>query len=271
MTISIITINYNNSTGLRKTIQSVIAQTYNNIEYIVIDGGSTDDSKSIIEEYEKDIDFWVSEPDGGIYPAMNKGTSHAHGDYCIYMNSGDTFYSKDVLQKVVDSNPKEDIVCGDLCIGDNIIPNPDEVTMKVFYRSTLYHQATFIRTALIKTYPYDESMRSAADWKFLMHSLIFHNASYRHINIPIAVFEGGGLSDNSSSIGHKEVEEELQRCLPKRILEDYRDYCYGVTPFRQMVNKVEEIPPVRKIIYNTNRILLKVLNMKLHSQWIKDL
>ena len=92
MTISIITINYNNSTGLRKTIQSVIAQTYNNIEYIVIDGGSTDDSKSIIEEYEKDIDFWVSEPDGGIYPAMNKGTSHAHGDYCIYMNSGDTFY-----------------------------------------------------------------------------------------------------------------------------------------------------------------------------------
>ena len=143
--------------------------------------------------------------------------------------------------------------------------------MKVFYRSTLYHQATFIRTALIKTYPYDESMRSAADWKFLMHSLIFHNASYRHINIPIAVFEGGGLSDNSSSIGHKEVEEELQRCLPKRILEDYRDYCYGVTPFRQMVNKVEGIPPVRKIIYNTNRIVLKVLNMKLHSQWIKDL
>lgn len=87
MIISVITINYNNSTGLRKTIQSVIAQTYNNIEYIVIDGGSTDGSKSIIEEYEKDIDFWVSEPDGGIYPAMNKGTSHAHGDYCIYMNS----------------------------------------------------------------------------------------------------------------------------------------------------------------------------------------
>lgn len=148
--ISVITINYNNSTGLRKTIQSVIAQTYNNIEYIVIDGGSTDGSKSVIEEYEKDIDFWVSEPDGGIYPAMNKGTSHAHGDYCIYMNSGDIFYSKDVLQKVVDSNPKEDIVCGDLCIGDNIIPNPDEVTMEVFYRSTLYHQATFILTSLIK-------------------------------------------------------------------------------------------------------------------------
>lgn len=271
MRISVITINYNNSAGLLKTIQSVVNQTYKNIEYIVIDGGSADDSKDIIEEYSKNIDFWVSEPDGGIYPAMNKGTSHAHGDYCIYMNSGDVFYSKDVIQKIADCNPTEDIVCGDLCIGDNILPNPDEVTMKVFFRSTLYHQATFIRASLIKAHPYDESLKSAADWKFFLHALIFHDATYRHINIPIAYFEGGGLSDSNSSIGHDEVKKELERCLPKRILLDYEDYCYGVTPYRKLMNKVDLVNPLKKIIYAIDYTILKVINLVLRAQWIKDL
>lgn len=271
MLISVITINYNNADGLERTIQSVIDQTYDDFEYIVIDGGSGDGSVDVIKKYADSIDYWVSEPDGGIYPAMNKGTRHAHGDYCIYMNSGDTFYSKDVLQQFADSQPREEIICGDLCIEKNILPNPDEVTMKVFYKSTLYHQATFIRTSLIKAHPYDESLKSAADWKFFLHALIFHDATYRHINIPIAYFEGGGLSDSNSSIGHEEVKKELERCLPKRILLDYEDYCYGLTPYRKLMNKVDLVNPLKKIIYAIDYTILKVINLVLRAQWIKDL
>ena len=87
MKLSIITINYNNCDGLRKTIESVIAQTTRDFEYIVIDGGSTDGSVDVIKEYADYIDYWVSEPDKGIYNAMNKGTRAAHGDFLLFLNS----------------------------------------------------------------------------------------------------------------------------------------------------------------------------------------
>lgn len=269
--VTVITINYNNAAGLERTIQSVAEQSYDDIEYIVIDGGSTDGSVDVIKKYKDNIDFWVSEKDGGIYPAMNKGTKRAHGKYCIYMNSGDTFYSKNTLFLFANVQSGEDIICGDLCIGENILPNPDEVTLKYMYLHTLYHQASFIRTSFIKAHLYDENMKSAADWKFFLHALIFHNASYRHLSLPIAVFEGGGLSESKSEVGRKEVREELERCLPKRILVDYEDYCVGSSPYRRMMNKVGEIPPVRRIIYKVDRMVLKLLNLKLHAKWIKDL
>ena len=93
MLFSIITINYNNSEGLRQTIDSVVSQTYHEYEYIVIDGGSTDGSVDIIGFFSDKVDYWVSEKDRGIYHAMNKGVAQAHGDYCIFMNSGDSFYN----------------------------------------------------------------------------------------------------------------------------------------------------------------------------------
>ncbi len=89
MKLSIITINKNNAYGLRKTIQSVINQTYSNIEYIIIDGASTDGSIDVIKKFEDKIDWWASEPDTGIYNAMNKGIKIATGDYCQFLNSGD--------------------------------------------------------------------------------------------------------------------------------------------------------------------------------------
>ena len=90
--ISVITINYNNKSGLEKTIQSVISQTYFELEYIIIDGGSSDGSIDVIKKYENKIDYWISEQDKGIYNAMNKGIAQAHGEYCNFMNSGDCFH-----------------------------------------------------------------------------------------------------------------------------------------------------------------------------------
>lgn len=272
MKLSIITINYNHADGLRRTIESVVAQTSKDYEFIVIDGGSTDGSVDVIKEYADKIDYWVSESDGGIYPAMNKGVRAAHGEYCIFMNSGDEFFKKDVIESMVNLQINEDIVCGDICFGEkNISPNPDKVTMRTFYKHTLYHQASFIKTKLLRDYPYDETMRSAADWKFFMHELIFRNASYRHIPIVIARFEDGGVSMTNCDVSRKELWNELKACFPERVLTDYEDYVFGNTPYRKMFTKVEQIPPIRKIIYRTNVLLLKLLNLKLKSNWIKKL
>ena len=272
MKFSVITINYNHAEGLQRTIESVASQSSHDYEYIVIDGGSTDGSVEIIREHASQIDFWISEKDGGIYPAMNKGVKAAHGDYCIFMNSGDEFYAPDVIAEFARLDLTEDIVCGDICFGENnISPNPDVVTMRTFYKHTLYHQASFIKTQLLREHPYDETMRSAADWKFFMHELVFRNATYRHVPVVVARFESGGVSTANSEVSRQEVLNELKACFPERVLADYEDYVFGCTPYRQMFTKVEQIPPVRKIIYKINICILKVMNLWLKSDWIRKL
>lgn len=272
MTLSIITINYNNCDGLQRTIDSIAQQDCNDFELIVVDGGSTDGSVDTVKENANKITQWVSEPDSGIYNAMNKGVAMAHGKYCIFINSGDELFSADVVRRVLPQLTGEDIVCGDLCYGENnICPNPDTVTMRTFYKHTLYHQASLIRTQLLRDNPYDEQMRSAADWKFFMHELVFRNASYKHIQMVIARFEAGGVSSTNPEQSQREVMEELQRCFPQRVLDDYEDYTIGATPFRRMFTQVELIPPIRKIIYRINVILLKIINTRLKSDWIRKL
>ncbi|MBQ9178285.1 MAG: glycosyltransferase [Prevotella sp.] len=278
MKVTVITINYNHAEGLCKTIESVQRQTLTDFEYIIVDGNSSDGSREIIEAKEheirqKQISFkYISESDNGIYEAMNKGVRMSDGDYCIFINSGDELYRDDVLANMQTYLGKEDIVCGNLCYGkSNICPNPDTVTMRTFYKHTLYHQASFIRTRLLKEHPYDENMRSAADWKFFMHELIFRSATYKHVPVVVARFETGGVSSTNREVSQKEVADELRKCFPKRVLEDYEDYVFGCTPYRQMFTTVEQIPPVKRIIYKVNVCILKVMNLWLKSDWIRNL
>lgn len=269
---SIITVNLNNALGLEQTIQSVIAQTYKNYEFIIIDGGSMDGSRDIIDKYSSDVMYWVSEKDKGIYNGMNKGILAAHGDYCIFMNSGDTFYCQDVLQLVEEAGLEKDICCGDICYGrSNIIPNPEKVTMRTFYRHSLFHQAAFIRTSLFKDHLYDEKMKSAADWKWLMDVLVFESASYQHIPLVVARYAGGGVSEKHPEIGQNEIDRELKHRFPERILQDYDDYVFGSTSYRRMVNGIEKVPPLKKNIYRLNKVILKILNLKWKAEWIKKL
>ena len=116
--LSIITINYNNVLGLKRTLESVTGQSYSNFEYIVIDGGSTDGSKEHILKYSDKISYWISEPDRGIYHAMNKGIAKASGEYLLFMNSGDLFYNNFILNEVIDDISKYDLIYFDILIRD---------------------------------------------------------------------------------------------------------------------------------------------------------
>ena len=226
MKYSVITINFNNVEGLRKTIKSVVGQTFNDYEYIVIDGGSTDDSVSVIKENSDRINYWVSEPDGGIYNAMNKGVAHAHGDYCIFMNSGDCFYNQTVLEQVNAVNPIENIVVGKVAIDnqDNIISPPPqgELTMYHLYSGSIPHQGSFIKTELLRKCPYDESLKISSDWKFFIQVLILDNCSIRFLDIFVSRYDMGGLSTKNPKLMRQEKEAVMATMFPPRVLADYQ-------------------------------------------------
>lgn len=152
---SIITINYNNKEGLRKTIESVVGQSFRDFEYIIIDGGSTDGSIEVIKEYAGKVDYWVSEPDKGIYHAMNKGVLQAHGEYLNFMNSGDEFYNNGVLQEVAPSLDS-DIVVGKIVHGTEVWGfHKEDITLMDLIRGTVLHQASFFRKELFDENRYD--------------------------------------------------------------------------------------------------------------------
>lgn len=168
MLFSIITINYNNKKGLQKTIDSVLSQTFRKFEWIIIDGGSSDESKELIERYQDHVHYWCSEPDKGVYNAMNKGISHARGEYLIFMNSGDCFYEPSTLEKVSHTVLVDDIIYGDaLRINGNTEVEwqfPHHVDIRFLYTDNICHQAMFIKTSLLKEEGYDESYELYGDW-----------------------------------------------------------------------------------------------------------
>ena len=225
MRISVITINYNNGVGLRSTIDSVVGQKCNDFEYIVIDGGSTDSSLNVIKEYSHKIDYWVSEPDGGIYNAMNKGVAHAHGDYCVFLNSGDCFYSDVVLNRFMNYDAIEDIVVGKLIsqkTGKVIFTSPQQLSLYYLYSGTVPHQSSFIKTELLRKIPYDENLKIVSDWKFFVQAIIIENCSVRYVDDFVATFDMEGVSTSNPDKMWKEKELVLSSMFPARVLADYR-------------------------------------------------
>lgn len=228
MQLSIITINYNNCDGLKKTIDSVVSQTFNGFEWIVIDGGSTDGSKELIERYSSHLAYWVSEPDKGIYNAMNKGIKVAQGEYLMFLNSGDYLYEDVSLEKVFRAGLDADVVCGDVLVetGEKRFrwPNLREVTMYTFIYGTIAHSGgSFIQKSLFDRYGlYDESLCIVSDWKFFLQAIGLGDASVKCINVIISVFDNHGLSSSMKSLHIEEKNSVLNECVPQRILKDYR-------------------------------------------------
>ena len=171
--LSVITVVYNNAKDIERTILSVVQQTYGNIEYIVIDGASTDGTLAIIHQYQNQIAQIISEPDKGIYDAMNKGLSIATGDYVLFMNSGDEFFEKDTVEKVFNKAQNADIYYGETeIINENLVSQgrrrhqiPKKLSINSFkYGMSVCHQAIYIKRSLVNLYDPKYKLSADIDW-----------------------------------------------------------------------------------------------------------
>lgn len=193
---SIITICYNAEATLEKTIQSVLAQTYPNVEYIVVDGASKDNTLAIINRYSPQLSKVVSEPDKGLYDAMNKGIGLATGDYLCFLNAGDTFFSANTLQEMVDTLPSDtlpDVIYGETALVDaeghfvrmRRLQAPEVLTWRSFRQGMLVcHQAFFARRELVPLYDLQYRFSADFDWciRIMKQSHLLHNTHLTLVN-----------------------------------------------------------------------------------------
>lgn len=196
---SIITINYNNGDGLRKTISSVLNQTFSNYEYIIIDGGSTDGSAEEIKLVADKLTYWVSEPDKGVYHAMNKGIAKANGEYCILMNSGDCFNDNDVLSRIFNGKISDaDIIYGNTLVQIYEYEYLDKAQI-VTKKNTMpfCHQSAFTRRVLHLEKPFDTSYKICADKDFFANYYFNGTKTYLVVDTTVSRIEGEGLSSRN--------------------------------------------------------------------------
>ena len=259
MKLSIITVTYNNYEGLCRTLQSVATQTYKEFEQIVIDGGSKDDSINVIKSYEGNLPRykWVSEPDKGIYDAMNKGIDLAEGEYCLFLNAGDVLYSDSVIDELMRNNPLADIVsCNSIYEksqfhAERYIISPNEINASDIILNFLPHQATLIRRSLFSSiHMYDTSFRVVSDWLFFIEALLINKATYEHIQMFLSCCESEGISNNPEN--NKLMDEEFHIGLKKVLPLYYNDYV--------------ELRNERRIKHDAKRIsFTKLMSSKLGS------
>ena len=290
MKLSIITITYNNAEGLRKTLASVASQTFRDFEHIIVDGGSTDDSVDIIRQYADNEAIrsenskadnlassphhlitslpiaWISEKDRGVYDAQNKGIRLAHGEYCYFLNAGDTFCADDVLERMfspnslIASSPNRlpDILYGNEIIVDGNgqrigiargVVNPTFVDL---YNSCMKHQASFIRRSLFDKYGmYDADMRICSDFDWFFRVIAFHDeVTLQYKDVDIAYFENTGLSYHAPELCAKERQQILDLYMSKRMQRDYA--VLGKYP---RLSRVGENKIVKEILRIANRLL----------------
>jgi glycosyltransferase involved in cell wall biosynthesis len=250
--LSIITINYNNENGLLKTIESVINQKFKDFEYIIIDGGSSDNSKSIIESYQSKIAYWVSEKDNGIYNAQNKGILNSKGEYCLFLNSGDYLCNVDVLKKIFNKESIADIIYGNMQIdyGNGKILSgkmPSKLTFKQMYLDTLWHPVSFIKRSLFLTYGfYDEKYKIVADYDFFFKVIVMKSVCTQYIDIDISVFNMEGVSSLVINKEKEQLERKMvvQSYLPSLVI-DYAEELKLVnlskkTFIQRLINKLKK-------------------------------
>lgn len=327
MKLSIVTINYNNAEGLRKTLASVASQTYADIEHIIVDGGSTDGSVEIIREYanneamrlqgykairqesSEDNDTvpnrpiapspnrheirWISEPDKGIYNAMNKGIRMATGEYIQILNSGDILAADDVTERMfqamgygqwaidnetnrqspIAKHPQIPIFYGnmikeypdgrrmvDRCQAKDYTPE----SFYYFYRGTLNHDCAYIRRDLFEKYGlYNEEMKICSDWEWYVRAIVLGGEKTVYTNIDVTVFDMTGISESNGKnreLIQKERREYLESILPAAVLRDYDIYSLPIEQYRRLKKY-----HLWGVVYFVERVLFKL------DKWSKRL
>jgi glycosyltransferase involved in cell wall biosynthesis len=198
--VTVVTVVFNDAKHIEDTIKSVINQTYDNVEYLVIDGGSTDGTLDVFRKYDDQIDYWVSEYDKGIYEAMNKGISLATGGWLNFMNSGDKYFSSDVLMQIFGVSNFGNV---DIIYGNNEVRYPNKTRLasagnisNLWKGSQFCHQSAFIRSDLHKENRYNITNCLAADFEFFYHCYT-KGRIFRYLDKTIATVSSGGLSDTN--------------------------------------------------------------------------
>jgi len=270
MKLSIITINYNNAAGLRRTIESVASQSNRDFEYIIIDGGSTDGSVPMFQRFNASTlqrFFWTSEPDNGIYHAMNKGIRMAKGEYVHFLNSGDWLVDDYVVEKMLDEL-NELILQGqqpDVFVGNKIMVRPDgkirhghndkrPVTTFTFFRGTIEHTSAYIRRALFDTVGlYDETFRIVSDWKWYFEAVLHHDIRVSFTDLYVTYFDNTGISSTNLQLDKAERRQVLEQMLPPALLADYDSYSFYI----DQMERLKRYPVIYKLVYLVERVLFK--------------
>lgn len=273
--LSVITINFNNREGLRRTLESVAAQTTRDFEYIVIDGGSTDGSVEVIKEFESIITYWISEPDRGIYHAMNKGVANAHGEYCNFLNSGDIYHSSEVVHNFNSSNVQADVLTGiQYQINSDqksklirVLP-PKEITLELMFCRGLLHQSCMIRTVLLKNNPYDENLKIVSDWKFFVQELLLNGKSFQPLDFEIVDYDASGISAMRADLLKQERAEVLNTLIPERVLDGIYGLINGRTFLEKVVRSAQPNGMTEKVLTFHARLLYSIIHTYIKSRSI---
>jgi len=290
MKLSIITINYNNAEGLRKTLASVASQMYPNIEHIIIDGGSTDGSVDVIKEYVRNVErmneltnegihvVWLSEPDKGIYNAMNKGISKASEDYIQILNSGDILASPDVTERMmvklnelsnerVNESDGVAILYGNMVKFDyannRILGKSREVeySLRNYYSGTMNHDCCYFRRDLFETYGlYDENLKIVSDWKWFLQAIGLGHVKPVYVDIDVTIFDASGISETNLALRNQERRQVLEELLPPAILADYDAHAFEIEQMNRLRRR-----HLYGLVYFIERVLFKL--EKWHILW----
>lgn len=258
MKLSIITVNFNDAKGLERTIKSVISQTFKDYEFIVIDGGSIDGSVDVIKTYDNYIDFWVSEPDGGIYPGMNKGLLQAKGEYVNFLNGGDCYHSDDILERIFSLQSDADVITG--AHAENGLRNVGKggVTMLDLYKWAIDHQASFIRRDVALRHPYDEKYKIVSDWKFFIEALIYDNCSFYYTDTIVVDVDMKGISNTNFKLDKQEREAVLRELFPERVLRDYQLLSSIHPDLLGVSQSLSKSQKIMNFVIKLSRLLLKI-------------
>lgn len=286
--LSIITINFNNAIGLDKTLKSVLSQTSTDYEYIVVDGGSNDTSCQVIRDKRLELNgvaevngikvTCISEPDNGIYHAMNKGIRMAKGEYVQFLNSGDCLVDEHVVEKMlfqlqVTSYKLEEKTRKDsrfkiqvsILYGNMLKQMPKgllkdkgfagrQPTMLDFYTGTLNHSPAYIKRSLFDDFGlYDESLKIVSDWKWYLQSIVFGDTVLTYVDIDVSIFDMNGISTVNTILEKKERSEVLDSLLPKNVLLDYGKYSIYI----RQIERIQRYKIVSKFFWFTERLLFK--------------
>lgn len=246
--LSIITINLNNKDGLLDTINSIIDQTYKEFEWIVIDGNSKDGSKQLIEKFKNNINYWVSEPDRGIYNAMNKGILASHGEYLLFLNSGDTLFDINTIKDIIHKLKDECIYVGKEKVKNGGVRyfkiKSDRDIIKKLIINHVPHQSTFIPRKIFHEFNlYRENLNILSDQEKFIESIIWGNYKIKYLDRIISVFDPTGISSNKVKL----KEEEL-------LLKETRPRFYFILDFYITYNEIIEALLYNKFIFFLFRI-----------------